>query len=160
MSRYAETTEVSAERSRAEIERTLRRYGASGFLYAWQERRAAVAFDLMGRRVLFELPLPEADDPAFTETPSGRARSPAQAEKAWQQACRQRWRALALAIKAKLEAVEAGITAFDTEFLAHLVLPGGDTVGRRLAPELERALAGDRLPPLLPGPGQAQEAER
>lgn len=33
MSRYAETTSVSSESSRGEIERTLSRYGASSFMY-------------------------------------------------------------------------------------------------------------------------------
>ena len=42
--------------------------------------------------------------------------------------CRQRWRALNLAIKAKLEAVESGIVTFDQEFLAHIVGPSGQTV--------------------------------
>jgi hypothetical protein len=56
---------------------------------------------------------------------------------------------LALCIKAKLEAVEAGIVTFDEEFFAHIVLPGGQTVGERLIPELGRALEGRPLPPLL-----------
>lgn len=36
MSRYAATTEVTSEKSRAEIERTVSRYGATGFMYGWQ----------------------------------------------------------------------------------------------------------------------------
>ena len=39
---------------------------------------------------------------------------------------------------------------FEEEFLAHLVLPGGQTVGERLGPELDAIDSGD-LPPLLPG---------
>ena len=35
MSRYAEQTSVAAERSRAEIEGTLTRYGATAFMYGW-----------------------------------------------------------------------------------------------------------------------------
>ena len=35
----------------------------------------------------------------------------------WEQACRQRWRALALVIKAKLEAIDAEISTFEEEFL-------------------------------------------
>ncbi|WP_242394821.1 hypothetical protein [Anaeromyxobacter oryzisoli] len=38
MGRYAQGTSVPMERSRAEIERTLVRYGASGFAYAWERR--------------------------------------------------------------------------------------------------------------------------
>jgi hypothetical protein len=47
------------------------------------------------------------------------------AYKAWKQAYHQRWRALALAIKA----VESGIATFEEEFLAHIALPNGSTVG-------------------------------
>lgn len=37
-SRYAEGTSVPMERSRAEAEKTLIRYGAHGFAYAWERR--------------------------------------------------------------------------------------------------------------------------
>lgn len=150
MTRYAEQTAVSSDRSRAEIEKTLSRYGATGFMYGWSGERARVAFEMRSLRVMFELPLPARDE--FGTTPTGRARSAPQTEAAYEQAVRQRWRALALVIKAKLEAVETGITSFEEEFLAHLVLPGGETVGQRMIPELRAALEGRPLPPLLPGP--------
>src|SRR4051794_9343207 len=124
MSRYAESTSVSVENSRGEIERTLQRYGADSFAYGWEVGRAVVQFSHQGRHIRFVLPLPDKDSPEFTLTPSKKySRSEADAFKAWEQACRQRWRALALAIKAKLEAVEAGITSFDDEFQAFIVLP-------------------------------------
>ena len=44
---------------------------------------------------------------------------------AWEQVCRQRWRALLLIIRAKLEAVASGITTLENEFLANIVLPDG-----------------------------------
>jgi hypothetical protein len=40
------------------------------------------------------------------------------------QADRQRWRALYLVIRAKLEAVEAGIAVYEQEFLAFISSPG------------------------------------
>jgi hypothetical protein len=46
--RYAEKTDVPAERSRAEIESLLRRYGATGFLSGWADDRAHVAFEMSG----------------------------------------------------------------------------------------------------------------
>ncbi|HKJ77256.1 MAG TPA: hypothetical protein VKA64_08625 [Gammaproteobacteria bacterium] len=156
MSRYAETTTVASEKSRAEIETTLRRYGADGFMYGWEAGRAAVAFQMEGRRVRFDLPMPDFDDPEFTQTPTGRERSASQAEKAWEQACRQRWRALALVIKAKLEAVESGITEFEDEFLSHIVLPDGQTAGRWMRPQIERAYQTGQMPALLPSPGEQQ----
>lgn len=153
MSRFAESTSVSTERSRAEIERTLQKYGAGGFMYGWQGTRAAIAFEMHGRRIRFELPLPERNDKAFLFTPARRnRRSDAQVLEAWEQACRQRWRALNLAIKAKLEAVECGITTFESEFLAHIVLPGGQMFGDWAQPQIAQAYETGTMPPMLPGP--------
>jgi len=139
MTRYAADTEVSTPRSRDEIERTLERYGADQFLYGWQESAAVVGFRMNGRHVKFILPLPSKDDEAFHIYKRGSVpyrREPEQAAKQWEQACRQRWRALALVVKAKLEAVETGITSFDDEFLAHIVLPTGITAGEWLKPQV------------------------
>ena len=155
MSHYAQNTSVSSEKSRAEIERTLRRYGATGFGYAWEDEgaRAMVGFVLRGRRVRFMLPMPDPKSVEFTRTPTGKARAPDAAAKEWEQAGKQRWRALALMIKAKLEAVESGIVTLEDEFLAHLVLPNGQTVGERIGPEYIKAIESGGSPPsLLPAP--------
>lgn len=154
MARYAENTSVSSERSRAEIEQTLARYGADGFMYGWDGGTAVLAFQMHGRRIRFDLQMPERNAEEFTKTETGRERAPAQSAKAWEQACRQRWRALALVIKAKLEAVESGITMFEEEFLAHIVLPGGDTVGHWMLPQVDRSYKSGQMPPLLPGPDE------
>lgn len=151
MARYAAGTEVSSDRSRSEIERTLRRYGATAFAYGWQGERAVIQFEANGRRIRFELPMPDRDDPEFTMTPTGRERSESAAEQAWEQAGRQRWRALALAVKAKLEAVESGIATFESEFLAYTVLPDNQTVGEHLLPQLEAVYSTGEMPALLPG---------
>ena len=68
----------------------------------------------------------------------------------WEQACRQRWRALALVIKAKLEAVESGITTFEDEFLAHIVMPDGQTVATHIKPRIAEAYEGGRMLALMP----------
>ena len=150
MSRYAENTSVSAEKSRAEIEASLRRYGADQFAYMTSRTEARVGFVAQGRQVQFRLEMPDPTDRAFRLTPTGRDRSPTQAEAAWEQATRQRWRALALVIKAKLEAVEAGITEFDDEFLAHIMLPNGQTIGESLKPQLDDVYTGARMLELMP----------
>lgn len=152
MGKYAEGTSVSAAASRAEIEKILTRYGATTFGYMATADRAAITFDIGDRRILLELTLPNPDEAEFWQTPSrGWSRTPAQAKAAYEQAVRQRWRALVLVIKAKLEAVEAGITSLENEFLAHMVLPAGGTVGQWLKPQLDRAYAVSTMPPLLPG---------
>ena len=151
MPKYAAGTEVSSDRSRSEIERTLRRYGATAFAYAWEGSNAQIAFKLADRQIRFRLPLPAPQSREFTLTPTGRERSAPAAEDAYEQAVRQRWRALALVIKAKLEAVEAGISTVEDEFMAHIALPDGRTVGDWLGPQLTAVYAQQAMPALLPG---------
>lgn len=151
--RYAAQTTVAPERSRAEIERICSRYGAREFAYGWQDGQALVGFacdtPVGPRKVRFVLPLPAPEDAA--RTPSGRRRHGEAAKgRAHEQEMRRRWRALALAIKAKLETVASNIATFEAEFLSYLVLPGGQTVGERLQSGLHRALESGKLPPLLP----------
>lgn len=151
--RYAVDTDVSASRSRDEIESTLVRYGASAFAYGWTGTHAQLSFEIGGRRVRFVLPMPDRNERRFTHTPERKLpRNAAQQQAAYDQAVRQRWRALALVVKAKLEAVEAGITGFDEEFLANIVV-GEQTVGEVLIPQLQAAIAEREMPALLPGMG-------
>ena len=153
MGKYAQNTHVNSEQSRSEIERTLTKYGAYGFIYGWQGNNAIVAFEMCNRRIKFVLPLPDKQAPEFTHTAArGLRRTTEDARRAWEQAGRQRWRALALAIKAKLEAVESQITTFEEEFMAHIVLPNGQTVGGWLQPQIESAYGNKKMPPLLEGP--------
>lgn len=149
MSTFAASTDVSSSRSRDEIERTLQRYGADQFLYGWQDDAAVVGFRMAGRHVKFVLPLPDKQDRRFTHHSRG-ARTADAALKEWEQAVRQRWRALALAIKAKLEAVESGISIFDDEFLANIVLPTGETAGAWMRPQIDEAYRIGAMPALLP----------
>lgn len=150
MAKYAANTDVSSDRSRAEIERTLERYGARQFMYGWDQDCAVVGFVLNDREIRFVLPLPDRDSTDFTRTPTGRPRAATQARAEYEQAVRQRWRSLALVIKAKLEAVESGIVTFDAEFLAHIVLPDGRTVADNVVPRVQQAYRDHEMPSLLP----------
>lgn len=125
--KYAARTKVPITNSRAEVERTLERYGATGFIYGYVDDRAVVAFEMNGRQVKFLMMLPKNDD----------------------QEVRRLWRALAVMIKAKLEAVESGITVFEDEFLANIVLPDGQLVGQFMRPQIELAYDKGDMPNLL-----------
>lgn len=152
MARYAENTSVPVEKSRAEIESILNRYGATSFLYATQASSALIQFDAKGRRVRFVLPLPDRSEERFSF--KGVRKNPTTDDerfKLWEQACRQRWRSLALAIKAKLETVECGISEFEQEFLAHIVDPSsGKTVGEVIRPMIEHNYQGNPKALALP----------
>ena len=154
-SRYAENTSVSVEKSKAEIERILQRYGADAFSYATDQERAVVQFRMAGKIVRLQLTMPDRNDEEFQYTPSrGYKREPNAASKAWEQACRQRWRALALVIKAKLEAVETGITTFEEEFLSSIVLPDNSTVAQFMIPQVVKAYEVGEMPLMLPSGSQ------
>jgi hypothetical protein len=57
-----------------------------------------------------------------------------------------------LVIKAKLEAVASGITTFEDEFLAHIVMPDGQTVATHIKPRIAQAYETGSMQALLPAP--------
>ncbi|MCK5611306.1 hypothetical protein KAR91_56070 [Candidatus Pacearchaeota archaeon] len=148
MTKYAANTKVGIEGSKFEIEKIVNKYGASGFMYASQGSHAFVAFDLMKRRIKFAISLPDEADSSKSE--NGRSRTKLQAEKAHEQAVKQKWRSLVLTIKAKLVSVEEGIEVFDEAFMAQIQLPDGSTVGEFMQPQIEQAYTDSKMPPLLP----------
>lgn len=157
MAKFADGTEVPVERSRAELEALLQRHKATATAVFTSRDQAAVCFEMHERRVMFRLRLP---DPASQEFTHGRINqtkalhrlSDAAAQKRWEGACRRKWRALVLAIKAKLVSVEEGIETFEEAFMAHVVMPDGSTVADNVAPRIANAYRDQRMVPLLPPP--------
>ena len=134
--RYAEGTTVPVSRSKVHIEGLLKKHGAAGFSYSWLEGAVRMEFLMKGLRIRVDLPALDIRD--LTER---------QAE----QRDREQWRALLLILKAKLEATEAGISIFEEEFLAFVVLPDGTRVGDIVIPELA-AVAQGKFPLSLEKP--------
>ena len=147
---YAEKTNVSTDKSRSEIERTLQRYNSDQFIYGWDQDKALIGFRMDGMQIKFILPMPDKKDRRFTHTPTGKVRKESAMHTEWEQACSQKWRALSLVIKAKLEAVEAGIAIFEDEFMANIVLPNGTTVSQFMLPQIEQAYESGTMPMMLP----------
>lgn len=157
MSRYAEGTSVAPEKSRAEIEATLRRYGADGFMSGWddQQAQAFIQFRVKDRLVRIILPLPKLADYKRTD-PRGRVRTDRQLQNLLEQDTRQRWRALLLVTKAKLEAVAARVATFEQEFLPYIVMPDGRTAGEIVLPQVADAYRlGSGGLRLLPAPSES-----
>lgn len=138
MSKFASDTSVSVEKTRAELETTLRRFGADSFGYMSDRDQAAITFRVNQKIVRFLLPLPSPAEDRFTRHSRG-LRDAATSARLWEQACRASWRALFLVCKAKLVAIESGITTFEQEFLAHIVLPDRRTVIEAALPMIEDA---------------------
>ena len=155
---YALNTKVPVAKTRVEIETVLQKAGATRFGSASSADGAVVAFELRARQIRIDLPLPKRDEKRFVLKPNSSyyRRSAADAEKAWEQACRERWRGLLLVLKAKLEAVASGIVTFETEWMAHIVLPGGRTVAECIGPQIDRAYVEGGTTPLLPAAREAR----
>lgn len=159
---YAQTTTVSTAKTLLDIREVLGRYGAAEFGMAEDANpdapKAMIAFrieDPLNRTkvaVRMTLPLPAKTDQAFQQRPYRgyhKRNTPEQAEAAWEQACRSRWRSLFLVIKAKLEACASGISTVEREFLPDVVTGDGRTVGEVLRPQLAEVYGGQRQPRLL-----------
>ena len=131
---FAANTIVPVAKSRMEIEQLLERHKAKqyGTAVDYDLRTARVQFRLHDRIVRFTVALP--DSKTFG---SG---------KRMEQAERQRWRALLLVIKAKLESVESKIETFEQAFLANVVLPNDKTVAETIAPHIAVAYKEGRMP--------------
>lgn len=151
---YASNTTVPVEKTRAEIEKLVTKYGATSFVSGFQPGSASILFDMKGRRVRFNLPIPDRNARKFTHVSMWRPRAKDAAQKLFDQEIRRLWRALLLVVKAKLESVESGVESFEESFLAHFVIEGGGTVGERVIPRLAD-LDGSQMPPLLGAGGGA-----
>lgn len=133
---YAEKTRVAVDQTRLDIEKVLRRYGASKFAFMTEATHAIIIFEAAERRIRFDLPLPEGES---------------EREK---RVARQKWRALLLCIKAKLEAVASNIETFEEAFLAHVVVADGATVYEHVRTNLALTYKEGHVKPLLPAPGK------
>lgn len=154
MPKYAATTDVSPDRRRTEIEKTLARYGATAFGYATTGDKAQVVFELNGRRMRLDVALPDRNSRDITHlagAQSHRARSEGAARARYEQVVRQRWAALSLWIKAQCEAIDSEVVTAEQAFLGWLVLPDNRTLAEKIAPQIEAAYSSGQMPALMAG---------
>lgn len=135
MRKFASRTKVPVGQSKVEIERILLKYGATAFQYGSKPGLALIRFQMKDRGIIFKLPLPLAGRDGETDEQM--------------QESRRRWRALVIAVKAKLEAVASGITTFEEEFYAHILLPGGKTVWDETNKAVAKTYLTGKVQPLL-----------
>ena len=132
-SKFAEGTDVPPEKSRSEIDRLLRRYGADQFHSGWDDRLglSVVRFRYNGYMVRFEVPIPKPPDASEYRTTRQRKQDEAFVEREEMRL----WRCLVLAIKSKLETVASDIETFEEAFLANIEIDGM-TIAERIIPRL------------------------
>lgn len=134
---YVEKTTVPVSKSRIEIKELIRKHGARQFISGHSGNKVMIGFTAENRQIRFIIEIPEG-----------------KTDKQQEQVERQRWRALLLVIKAKFEAIESGVSCFDNEFMAHIVLPDGQTISEYMLPQIESAYQSGAMPALLPMIGE------
>lgn len=144
---YAKATVVPVDRTRGEIERMLRGVGANAIGSMSDQNGAIVIFQLNTRAYRMTVPIPPLDE--FAHGPGRKARSANAMRDMRAQVERSRWRALRLVLKAKLEAIEAGISTLEQELAMHTIMPDGKTVSERVLPWIKEAYASGDVPALL-----------
>jgi hypothetical protein len=148
ISTYALNTKVSVEKTRAELDSVLAKYGATarGIVVDDLAPAAQVAFQLHGLRYRIDVPLPPRTSGEPDNAPRGWSCWDDE-ERGWwhtkqhEQALRTRWRVLLLLIKAKLESVSMGLSTAEKEFIGDLMLDNGHTVYTALGQQIERSIA-------------------
>lgn len=135
---FAYGTKVEVAASRAEAESKLSRFGAKRIVASWdgETGNGWILFELNGRYYRLDAPPREVGN-----------REPEQVH-------RERWRALLLLLKARLEIVRSGMATFEQEFVVHAILPDGrTTVGEQLEPALVEMYQSGQMGNLLTGFG-------
>jgi hypothetical protein len=142
---YAADTSVPVAKTRSEIEMLLEKHKARQYGTAVDRNlgQARVQFLLHDRIIRFVVSLP--DQKKLPNT------------KRFERAERQRWRALLLVLKAKLESVESNIETFEAAFLSQIVMPNDRTIIDLLTPIIAESYKGGRMPKLLEAGEPAKE---
>ena len=155
---YAEGTSVSPEKTRLELDKLLQKHGADLRSLGVDDALGAFCvFRIDGRSVRLRVPIPTVEEcrPAKGREPRGWHQwQPHIGQRHWMekrrdQIERERWRALLLLVKAKLEFVALGLSTVEREFLADVFLPNGHTVHEELAASIEQAYLDGKMPKLL-----------
>ena len=133
---FARETRVPVQQTQIEIQWMLDRAKAEqyGTTVDYALGHARVQFRLFERVIRFTVALPDAN--------KLRGDRFAKAE-------RQKWRALMLVIKAKLESVESHIETFEEAFLANIVMPNDQTVSEIIKPQIAESYKTGKMPKAL-----------
>lgn len=150
--RYAEGTEVSAEKSRAELEALLVKHGASAVQFTVTPERTTIVFQMRGLFVRQRVDYPQRKPLEYIKPYHKRSESQItnMVEAEW----RRLWRAQLLIVKSKLEIIASGGSTFEREFLADMLLADGQTVVEVALPRIMESYQTGLMPALLLGSGE------
>jgi hypothetical protein len=135
---YARGTEVNVAGSQQEVGRIFMRYGIETYSFGASPGKAVVEFLLGAFPVRVEVPLPPR--PAEDKEQNPKTGRWVQTIPPWEQAVKERWRALVLLLKANLEAVELGLLSVEQAFMPYLILSDGRVLGDMVLPGIRSKL--------------------
>ncbi len=148
---YAEGSTVTIAQSRQEIGRILTRYKAGAPVFHEEAEVHHLLFSIGKQPIRIDLPVPPPLGPAPRYLNNAQRSQWVARRRKWERETQRRYRALALVLKAKLEAVASGIATVEQEFLADLVTRDGRRIGDALAPQLVRVIEEGVFPRLPAG---------
>ncbi|MFB0840308.1 MULTISPECIES: hypothetical protein [unclassified Arthrobacter] len=157
---YTRGDSYSSEASRKHIRQSLENYGATEIIFSQRGSLGAVGFKGDGRQFRVVMQLLQSEGALAIRGDIADSALRDASAKVLERVNRKSWHALALAIDAKLGAATAGIATLESEFLAHVVLPGNHTVLDQIEPVIASSYrSGQRpsfglsaLPPIASGP--------
>ncbi|WP_324642829.1 hypothetical protein [Pseudarthrobacter sp. LT1] len=143
---YTRGDSFSVGASREHIERSLLDFGATDVLFSQRGHLNAISFRACGRQFRIVLSLPQNE--GSPTVPGGLSDVPGRevTAKVLELDARRFWHAFALSTDAKLAAAAAGVATLESEFLAHVVLPGNHTVMDELEPVIASAYRSGQRP--------------
>lgn len=143
---YTRGDSISVGASREHIERSLSTFGATDVFVSHRGQVNAISFRACGRQFRMVLPLVQAKGRGAV--PDGVSEVPGRdpTAKVLELDARRFWHALAVVTDAKLAAVTAGVATLESEFLAHVVLPGNRTVMDEFEPVIASAYRSGERP--------------
>lgn len=142
MGSYARGTTVPVEKTESEIKALLKSAGATKTMSYEDDEFHVVAFEIQFIAYQIRLPKPDPADQRFSYIACGRGRTAANAaqrEQKIKQEIARRMRALGALIKARVVAVDEGITTIERAFVGDIVV-GGQTMADYVLPQVHKAI--------------------
>lgn len=143
---YTRGDSFSIGDSKEHAERALVTFGATDVRSSQRGDFTAIAFRAGGRQFRIVICLPDPHVVAGVGGGSGKVHGPEVTVRVSELSARRFWHSFALSIDAKLAAVAAGVATLESEFLAHVVLPGNRTVIDELEPVIASAYQSGQRP--------------
>lgn len=138
MSRYANNTSVTVDRSMIQVRQVIIKGGGDGVAIAETVEGAAVRFifDKKAYKFVIKYPLRSQEDIAYSG--NGRSRTKSQVDSAIENEKKRLWRAMWLYIKAAIEAHNNHLIDLNKSLMSHMLLPSGKTVYEKVYKNLDQ----------------------